>query len=127
MENNILVTLVYWHYYEAPKFLLGVWKNFIQFSIDYFSTPLLLKTLFSPWRRYRWSFPRGFDVAGYANVIISNIFSRLLGAICRIFLIVIGVIIQILTVILGAVVLISWILLPIIMIFLLLFSLKIIY
>jgi len=126
MEDNIIVDWFYWHFYEVPKFLLQIWKNFVLFSTNFFSVPLLLKTLFSPWRRYKWSYPRGFDIGKYLETIISNLFSRFMGAICRIFLIIIGLIFQIFVIIAGAFLFVGWLFLPILLLMLLLFSLNII-
>lgn len=126
MANNLIVSWFYWHFYEAPKFLLQVWKNFIQFSINFFSTPLLLKTLFSPWRRYRWSYPRGFDIKVYFETFTSNLFSRFLGAICRLSLVMIGTIFQIFIIIVGAIVLFGWLVLPLLLLAGLLFALGIV-
>lgn len=125
-NNNILTTWFYWHFYETPKVLLQVWRNFVLFSMNFFSTPLLLKTLFSPWRRYKWNYPRSFDIGKYLETIISNLFSRLMGAICRIFLIIIGTIFQIFVVIAGAILFLGWLVLPILLLAGLLFALNII-
>lgn len=125
MSNNIIISWFFWHFYEAPKFLLKVWKNFIQFSADFFSTPLLLKTLFSPWRRYNWGYPRGFDIKGYFETITSNVFSRLIGAICRVFLIIAGLVFQICVVLFGVIVFMVWLLLPMLSLMGLLFVLNI--
>jgi len=112
MSNNILASWFLWHFYEEPRFLLQVWRNYIQFSIDFFSTPLLLKTLFSPWRRYNWGYPRGFDVGKFFETLTSNILSRIVGAISRFVLIIVGIVFQIFIVIAGAVVFLGWIALP---------------
>lgn len=125
-NNNILTAWFYWHFYETPKVLLQIWRNFILFSMNFFSTPLLLKTLFSPWRRYKWNYPRGFDIGKYLETIISNLFSRLMGVICRIFLIIIGTIFQIFVVMAGAILFLGWLLLPILLLAGLLFALNII-
>ncbi|MBU2540057.1 hypothetical protein KJ786_02760 [Patescibacteria group bacterium] len=125
MSNNIIISWFFWHFYEAPKFLLKVWKNYIQFSVNFFSTPLLFKTLFSPWRRYKWGYPRGFDLMGYFETITSNIFSRFIGAICRITLIIVGVIFQICVFLFGAIVFVGWLLLPLLSLAGLLFVLNI--
>jgi hypothetical protein len=126
MENNIITSWVSWHFYETPKSLMKVWKNFILFSTNFFSTPLLLKTLFAPWRRYNWSYPRGFDIKGYFETITSNIFSRLIGAICRVFLIITGIIFQIFVIVAGAIIFLLWEMLPLLLLTGLLFALSII-
>ncbi len=126
MTNNIIISWFWWHFYEMSKFLLQVWKNFLLFGINFFSTPLLLKTLLSPWRRYNWSYPRGFDIQGYFETIASNLFSRFLGAICRLVLIIIGTVFQIFIVVAGAMIFLGWLFLPFLMLAGLLFALNII-
>ena len=79
-KQNIFVVWALWHFYEMPKFLFGVWKNYILFALNYFSFSLLLKSFFSPWRKYRWNYPKGFDVGEFLSTFISNTFSRILGA-----------------------------------------------
>lgn len=125
MTNNIIISWFWWHFYERSKFLLQVWKNFLLFVINFFSTSLLLRTLISPWRRYNWSYPRGFDIQGYLETIISNFFSRFLGAICRLVLIIIGTIFQIFIVIAGAIIFLGWLALPFLVLAGLLFTLNI--
>ena len=123
-RRNIITLWFLWHFYEMPKFLFSVWKNYLKFGSNYFSIPLLFKTLFSPWRRYRWMYPKGFDIVEFFNTLISNFFSRILGAICRVILIVIGIIFQIFIFIAGILVILFWLFVPLIIItgFLIVFS-----
>jgi len=112
-ENQNIITLWFlWHFYEMPKFLFSVWKNYLKFGSNYFSIPLLLKTLFSPWRKYKWIYPKGFDVVEFFNTLISNTFSRILGSMCRVVLIILGIISQILIFIAGILVILFWIFIP---------------
>lgn len=122
-EQNIFSLWFLWQFYQMPKFLLQAWNNYFMFAANLFSLPLLLKTFFSPWRRYNWKYPRGFDLAGFFNTLISNIFSRILGAIVRTVLIIIGILFQIFVVIFGLIIFIGWILVPFIAIFGILFIL----
>lgn len=108
-----------WHFYYMPKFLFSIWKNYLYFSLDFFSAPLLLATLFSPWRKYRWTYPRGFSIGEYFNTFVSNVFSRLIGALCRLVLVVLGLAGQFLVLMLGALALVLWFALPLIWIALL--------
>ena len=115
-RGNIFIEWFLWQFYEMPKFLLEVWNNYFMFATNYFSLPLLFKTFFSPWRRYRWKYPKGFDAVEFLNTFISNIFSRILGAIMRTGLIIMGILFQIITAIAGIIVFIGWILMPFIII-----------
>lgn len=126
MTDNIITSWFRWHFYERSRFLLEAWRNFILFSVNFFSTPLLLKTLFSPWRRYNWSYPRGFDFKEFFETLTSNFFSRFLGAICRLVLIIIGTIFQVFVVFTGAIIFLGWLFLPLLVLAGLLFALNII-
>jgi hypothetical protein len=113
-EQNIFTLWFLWQFYEMPKFLLQVWQNYIMFAANFFSVPLLLKTFFSPWRRYNWKYPKGFNLAEIFNTLISNIISRILGAIMRIVLIIVGIFLQVFVVITGIIIIVGWILIPLI-------------
>ena len=120
-EDNIITSWFVWHFYEMPKFLFLVWKNYLWFGSNFFSIPLLILTLFSPWRRYKWRYPKGFDIGEYLSTFISNIFSRFMGAICRIALIVFGIITQIFIFTAGVIVILFWFIMPFILVALSLF------
>lgn len=116
-QQNIIFQYLEWQYFLAPKNILIGWRNFFLFNLNYFSVFPLLRTLFSPWRRYVWIYPKGFDIGKYFEVLISNLISRVLGAIMRSSLIIIALFIEILIFLGGIVILISWILLPLVLIF----------
>ena len=115
-RQNIFSLWFFWHFVEMPKFLLGVWKNYIIFALDYFSLPVLLKSLFAPWRKYRWNYPKWFKVGEFLSTLISNMFSRLIGALIRIVLIAIGILFQIFVIFAGLAVFLLWLLIPFIII-----------
>lgn len=115
-EENIFITWFFWQFVETPKFLLQVWGNYFMFAADYFSLPLLLKTFFAPWRRYRWNYPKSFDLTEFFNTLISNVFSRILGALMRIILIVAGICLQIFIAFAGLFIFVFWLLIPFIII-----------
>jgi len=123
-EQNILTVWFLWHFYEMPMFLFSVWKNYLKFGSNYFSIPLLFKTFFSPWRRYEWMYHKGFDIIEFFNTLISNIFSRIIGALVRVVLIALGIIFQVFIFVAGVVVILFWISTPLIVIagFLIVFS-----
>ena len=115
-KQNIFVVWLVWHFVEVPKFLLTVWKNYILFALNYFSLPILLKSLFAPWRRYRWNYPKGINVGDFLSTLISNTFSRIMGAIMRIVLIAVGIVFQIFVILAGIAIILLWILIPFIVI-----------
>jgi hypothetical protein len=115
-RKNIILEWLNWHFVEAPAFLLYVWRNYILFALNYFSLPVLLKSFLAPWRKYRWNYPKFFDVGEFFTTLISNTFSRFIGAIMRTVLIVLGILFQVFVVLAGAIILVFWFLLPLIII-----------
>ena len=111
MDNIVFQALV-WQFYDMPLGIMKGWKTFLLFNLNYFSVPDLIKTYLSPWRRYSWSYPRGLNPKAIFETLVSNIFSRILGAILRLGLIILGVISQLVVVIGGAVVFVIWLALP---------------
>jgi len=114
----IFLEYLTWHFFEMPKnIFLGI-KNFLFFGLNYFSIPLLFKTLFSPWRQYRWvSSTRGLDIGVWFEARFSNLISRTIGAIMRIILILIGLFVEVFFLIGGIIIFFDWLVLPILSIF----------
>ena len=126
-RQNIFWQWVFWQFLEMPGNILKAWRNFLKFNLNYFSIPLLLKTLFSPWRRYRMSYGKGFDIGRYFSVFFSNLIFRILGAMMRVFLIMIGLLAEIFLIFAGAFIFLGWLVLPAILIAGLIFGFKIIF
>ncbi len=124
--QNIFFQYLSWQFWEMPVNILKTWRDFLKFNLNYFSVPLLLKTLFSPWRRYKVSYGRGFDVGRYLEAAFSNLIFRVIGAILRTFLIIAGTLAEILILFAGAVVFMSWLVLPALLIAGLIFGIQII-
>lgn len=122
-QENIIVKWILWHFFEMPKFLISVWKNYILFATNYFSLILLLKTFIDPWRREVWKYPKALDIGAIFSTFISNVFSRVLGAMLRTALIVTGALFQVLVLVVGALAVIIWILIPFIIILAIIFIL----
>ncbi len=111
-KRNIIFLWLAWHFWEAPKGILKAFKNFLVFNFNFFSIPLLAKTLFSHWRRYIERYPRGFDIKGWLNAFVGNMISRCLGAFVRIVTILIGLIVELFILLGGIVAFLVWIFLP---------------
>ncbi len=125
---SILVKWWRWYFFEQPKNIFKIWKNFLKFGLNYFSVPLLLVTFFSHWHRYKWSYPqRGFDIGKIFEVLISNLISRTLGAIFRFVLIIFGTAFEIFIFFGGFIFLIGWLLLPLILILSLLYGFSVLF
>ncbi len=126
-KQNILIQWVFWYFIEMPKNILHSWKDIFRFYLNYFSIPLLLKTLFAPWRHNLLLYPKGFDIGKYFEIFISNLISRTIGAILRFFLILIGFFVEILIILAGVIMLFVWFVLPFCLILGLSLSFKILF
>lgn len=115
-HNNIFFSWIKWHYFLQAREIFIKWRNVLLFIVNYFSIPLLLRTYLSPWKMYRWSYGRGFYFERYFEVMVSNAFSRILGAIMRTFLIIAGVFSVFLTFICGMLALLFWMIIPLLII-----------
>ncbi len=111
-SKNIILEWFLWQFFEVPQLILNAWKNFLRFGLNYFSTPLLIKTFFSPWRRYRWFYPRGFDLWLYFETFFSNLVVRIIGIIFKSILIVIAIFFEILIFFVGLFIFLGWLVLP---------------
>jgi hypothetical protein len=116
-KENILISWFLWQFIETPGFLFSVWNNYINFAANLFSTTFLLKTFFAPWRKYNWRYPKSFDVVEFLNTLISNIFSRFLGALMRTVLIITGFLFQAFIAIAGLIIFLGWLIAPFLVIF----------
>lgn len=106
-----------WHFFDVSQEILKGWRNFLKFNLNYFSIPLLIRSFFSHWHKYKMSYGRGFDIGRYFEVFVFNSFSRCIGAILRFFLILIGLLFEILIIIFGLTVFLIWIFLPFFLVF----------
>lgn len=125
MVQNILIQYFQWHFFDVPGGILKAWRNFLRFNLNYWSIPLLFRTIFSHWRRYEWVYGRGFDLGRYVEVFFSNLISRLIGATIRSIFILIGLILEIFIFLGGVIILLGWIIFPTLLMAGLIFGLKI--
>lgn len=107
-----LLSYFIWHFARAPRAILKIIGNYLLFCEHYFSISLLLKTLFSPWKRITFEGTRAFSLNKYFEVVLSNLISRILGAIVRTVIICVGISAQIIVVLLGFTILIIFLFLP---------------
>lgn len=124
---NIFFEIVVWHFFDVPKSILTAWNNFLLFNLNYFSIPLLLRTYFSHWRRYSYSYEKVFEFWKNIEIFVFNMMSRIIGAILRTFFIVIGALVEIIIIIIGSIILLTWLVLPFLLIFGLVFGIKLLF
>ncbi len=111
-----------WYYGEAVKDILVAWRNYLIFSTNYFSVPLLLRTLFAPWRKDITRKPKGLDFKKLFEYVAFNTISRGLGCFVRFTTIIMGVCFLFFVFLCGTLFFILWIFLPIIVLALLVFG-----
>jgi hypothetical protein len=110
--------LLVWHFAENPLLILRAWLNILHYNFYRFPTGDLLINLFSPWRKYTWSYGRGFSLSRYIEVFTSNIFSRCMGALVRSIVILSSLLSALMIIFFGLLSIIIWFLLPFIGLFL---------
>lgn len=116
LQNKIIVLQFWsWYYTGAVRSLIKIWRNFIIFVREYYSIPLLLRTLFYPWRRDITKYGRGFSINNFLETFSFNLISRGLGFCVRLLTIVLGLICLSGVAILGALALIIWLILPLVL------------
>jgi len=127
MSQSLFVQYLVWQFFEVPKGFLRGWKNYLRFFLHFFSLPILLRSFFSPWHGITWSYGRGFSFSRYAETIISNGFSRTIGACLRTVLIFFGLAAEILVLIIGLLSFLVWFFLPLWLIFLVIYGINLLF
>lgn len=108
----LAVDYLVWHYTRAVRDLLTIVGNFIWFFYNFFSLPLLLKTLFVPFHRLEEHAASGLDLGAMLEAFMVNILMRCVGAVLRIFVLLIGILFLILTFAAGCLMLVAWLASP---------------
>jgi len=126
MEKIVFVQYLVWQFIDSPRAILKAWKNFLFFNLNYFSIPTLLRTFFSHWKRYSYSYGKSFNIGRYFEAFTFNAMSRVIGAILRTFVIIIGLIVEVILFLAGAIIVLGWIFLPFILIYGLIYGFKLI-
>ncbi len=123
---NLALYYIKWHYSRAIFDLIGIIRNFLWFFYNFFSIRLLLKTFFKPFRRLGENYNKGLDLQAMAESFIINTLMRFVGMLLRLTLITIGILCMLFTVLFGIFFLTAWILSPVLVLFLILFGIKLI-
>jgi hypothetical protein len=110
----VLQNYLMWHYTRAYGDILHIWRNLVYFLFNFFSTPTMFRTLFSPWKRIQAEREnRGFDFSDYFSTLIVNLMMRLVGLFMRLVLIAISFSVLGVAVVLGLGFFVLWTVLPI--------------
>lgn len=124
ISRGIFFRYWWWYFIAQPKTILKAWRNFLVFGFNFFSLPLLVRTLFTPWHRYYVSYGRGFDIKIWLEAVSSNLIFRILGAIIRLLIIALGIIFEAAVLLIGLLIFTGWLVLPFALFFLFIFAFK---
>ena len=102
-----------WYYSEGINYYLKRWIYALRYVEHNFSIPLLVKTLFYPWKRLETEDAGpGFDMTRYFENLTFNLISRFIGACARTVLILCGLFLIAFVFIGGGLGIIIWVLIP---------------
>jgi len=104
---------IVWHYGSGLKLYLRRWIFSMAWVVHYFSMPLLLPTLFAPWKRLvvEENTP-GFHLDKWFQQITFNLISRCIGAVVRLFLLLVGLLTLLPAFLAGIMGLVAWVMFP---------------
>jgi len=78
----VFLEYFYWHYVLAPHFLSQLFWNMEKAILQFFSVPLLLRTLFAHWHKDAVAYTGG-SISAYAMAFAWNLISRGIGFFIR--------------------------------------------
>jgi hypothetical protein len=122
--TKLLYYYVSWHYGRALRDFKSVYSGFISFFFNFFSIPLLVETLFDPWRRLMDEKKEKGLIEGALGKIIVNFLMRIVGFGMRTITIVIGLAATAVAAVVGIILFLVWLALPLILVFLFFAGLK---
>ena len=106
------MTFLSWHYSEGIKIYLKQYTHFLKYIVHFFSLSLLVKTLFSPWKKMLIENESGFNLSRYFQNLSFNLISRGIGAVVRTLLLITGIIFLTLVFMAGLIDLLLLLILP---------------
>jgi ATP-dependent Clp protease ATP-binding subunit ClpC len=103
-----------WHYTDGIHLYIKGWGEFLNVTLKTLSFPILLKTLFSPWKRLSvQSKGSGFNLKREFDDLTFNFTSRIIGFFVRAILIFASLVITFIMIVLGIFGLVLWFLVPV--------------
>ena len=117
---------ILWHYSRAIIELFGIITNFLWFIYHFFSIPILVSTLFSPWQKMGEEYKKGFHLENNLSAFFVNTMMRIVGFFIRGIVIIFGLIVLVITAILGIFTFILWLTAPVILVIFIISAVKMI-
>ena len=120
--TQAFIYYIVWHYSRGLRDSVRFSLTFLWFVYNFFSIPILLGSLFAPWRRMGEPYRKGFLAAEFFSTLIVNLLMRLVGFCFRTVVIIVGLLALIATALLGFFGLLVWLALPLILVLLFLWG-----
>ena len=114
-NDSFFLAYVKWHYSQGLKELFYASQNFLWFVVHFFSFKLLIKTLFSPWKRLGETYDGGFNLSAFASTLIVNSLMRVVGFFTKTLVLFVGATSYIVVLAFSFCVLIIWLFAPVIL------------
>lgn len=103
-----------WYFFVEPTRIMRTYVAYLRALCDIFSFLFLLRTLLSPWKQIRDSYPiKGLNFTAISEAFVLNCLSRGIGLLFRLVTIVIGTAFVLLTTVLFAFYYMAWLTFPI--------------
>ena len=110
----LLIEYIRWHYDDAIGQFWHIWKDFLWFGYNFFSIPLLARTLFAPIYRIHEGYDmRGLQIELILQSFVVNVVARVAGFFMRITVIIVGLIFECILLLLAPILFIVWVMLPV--------------
>ncbi|OJI09398.1 MAG: hypothetical protein COV08_01210 [Candidatus Vogelbacteria bacterium CG10_big_fil_rev_8_21_14_0_10_49_38] len=110
---SVVARYFIWHYGQALIQFSRIYWRLTFFLFNFFSVPVLVRSLFAPWRRLGEAYPTaGIDLVAIASTFIVNVIMRLVGVILRTIMIAFGSTATLIFALLYPVIFLIWLLLP---------------
>jgi hypothetical protein len=108
--HMIMFGLFTWWYGQGWALLMKNVQRRLVLTMHIFSVPILLRTMFAPWRRIM-TYP-GASLGDHFRASLDNLISRMVGFVVRILALIAAMIVVVFVGIIGVLEIIAWPLLP---------------
>jgi hypothetical protein len=120
--DSLFLAYIKFHYGRGIRELISVARNLLWFVVHFFSFSLLVRTLFSPWRRLGESYGSLFNLQAFFSVFVVNVLMRVVGFVTRTVVLSIGCAAYVGVLVLSLCVALMWLIAPLLFVGLIVLS-----
>lgn len=103
-----------WYFFVEPTRIMRSYVSYLRAFSDIFSFLFLVRTLFSPWKQIRDTYPiKGLNITAISEAFVLNCLSRGIGLLFRVVTIVIGVTVVLVITVAFALYYMAWLTFPV--------------